>query len=210
MEAPATAILQAIGLACRRGERQLFRDIGFALGPGRVLYLRGANGSGKTSLLRLLAGLLLPEEGTLLWRGRDVAQQASAYRAELAFLGHLDALKPQLTLRDNLAFWRDLQGGDGDIALLLQQVGLAGCAELPARHLSAGQRRRFGLARLLLRPVKLWLLDEPITALDADARNMVIALIETHLADGGMAVISSHDDLPVPGDVLALGGRRAA
>jgi heme exporter protein A len=197
--------LQARQLACRRGDRLLFHGVDFAVAPGEALFLRGPNGSGKTSLLRLIAGLLVPESGELLWCGRNTNHLGAAYRAELAFLGHLDALKPQLTLRDNLAFWRALLGGTVEIQSVLAEVGLAASVDLPAQYLSAGQRRRFGLARLLLRPSRLWLLDEPTTALDAEGQKMATMLISRHLAAGGAAVISSHDEIALPGATLALG-----
>lgn len=207
-EPVATAALRAHAIACRRGERLLFRDVSFALNPGAALLLRGPNGSGKSSLLRLVAGLLPLEAGRLDWQGHDTHQLGAAYRHELAYLGHLDALKPQLSLRDNLQFWADLAGSETDVAPALARVGLALNAGLPAQILSAGQRRRFGLARLLLRRVPLWLLDEPTTALDAEGQRLVLGLIAEHRAQGGIALISSHDALPLP-DVttLDLGGR---
>jgi heme exporter protein A len=190
--------LIAQDLACRRSERLLFRNLNFTLAPGEVLLLRGPNGSGKSSLLRLLAGLLPPEAGTLIWRGKNVAQDRSAYRGDLAYLGHLDALKPQLLVRENLQFWADLVGGGVAVETALAQVGLGHCAEFPAQQLSAGQRRRFGLARLLLKHVPIWLLDEPSTALDASGQKLVLDLISRHRSAGGIAVISSHDDLALP------------
>lgn len=202
------AALQADGIACRRGERLLFADIRFTLSAGEVLLLRGANGSGKSSLLRLVAGLLPTEAGHLLWAGRDVADQKVAYRNALAFLGHQDALKPQLTLRDNLAFWADLVGSDADLDRVLARVGLSLQADLPAQYLSAGQRRRFGLARLLLRPAPIWLLDEPTTALDADGVRLALDLIRQHLAAGGLALVASHEMLDFPGAAILDFARR--
>ncbi len=175
----------------------LFSALNFTLAPGQALMLRGPNGSGKSSLLRLLAGLLPAAEGTLLWRGREVSDDRAAYRADLAYLGHLDALKGQLLVRENLQFWADLIGATVPVENALAKVGLSPCADFPAQHLSAGQRRRFGLARLLLKPVPIWLLDEPSTALDANGQKLVLDLISRHQAAGGVAVISSHDDLAV-------------
>jgi heme exporter protein A len=203
------ALLQGQGLACRRGERRLFRALDFSLSPGEALLLRGPNGSGKSSLLRLVAGLLPAEAGSLLWRGRAVGELGGAYRAELGFLGHLDALKAQLSVRDNLRFWADLAESIADLDGILDQVGLGLCADLPAQFLSAGQRRRFSLARLLLRPAALWLLDEPTTALDGEGQRLVLGLIGAHLAAGGAALISSHDSLAIAGaGSLDLGQRR--
>lgn len=202
-------LLRGQGIACRRGERRLFRALDFSLAPGEALLLRGPNGSGKSSLLRLVAGLLPAEAGSLFWRGREVAELGAAYRAELGFLGHLDALKAQLTVRDNLRFWADLAESAADIDVLLGRVGLGLCADLPAQYLSAGQRRRFGLARLLSRPAALWLLDEPTTALDAEGQQLVLGLITAHLRAGGIALISSHDSLAIAGaGSLDLGQRR--
>jgi len=187
--------LTASGIACRRAERLLFRELNFTLGPGQVLMLRGPNGSGKSSLLRLLAGLLPMAEGALSWRGHPIAKDRAAYRVDLAYLGHLDALKPQLLVRENLAFWADLIGATVPVDKALAKVGLTPCADFPAQHLSAGQRRRFGLARLLLKPVPIWLLDEPTTALDSHGQKLVLDLIGRHQATGGIAIISSHDQL---------------
>lgn len=195
--APDKHSLIATDIACRRAERLLFRELNFTLGPGQVLMLRGPNGSGKSSLLRLLAGLLPMAEGTLAWRGHKVGEDRAAYRADLAYLGHLDALKPQLLVRENLQFWAELIGATVPVENALAKVGLAPCADFPAQHLSAGQRRRFGLARLLLKPVPIWLLDEPSTALDTNGQKLVLDLIARHRAAGGIAVISSHDDLAV-------------
>ena len=202
------AALQAEGIACRRGERLLFADIRFALSAGELLLLRGPNGSGKSSLLRLIAGLLPAESGRLLWNGRDVTEQKSDYRNALAFLGHQDSLKPQLTLRDNLAFWADLAGSDADLDAILARVGLSLQADLPAQYLSAGQRRRFGLGRLLLRPAPIWLLDEPTTALDADGVRLALDLIRQHLAAGGLALVASHEMLDFPGAAILDFARR--
>jgi heme exporter protein A len=200
-------VLIAQDLACRRGERLLFRNLNFTLGSGQALLLRGPNGSGKSSLLRLLAGLLPPEDGTLSWRGRNVRADRAQYRGDLAYLGHLDALKPQLLVRENLDFWAQLIGATVPVENALAKVGLGPCAEFPAQHLSAGQRRRFGLARLLLKPVPIWLLDEPSTALDTAGQKLALDLIARHRAAGGLAVISSHDDLAIPqATTLQLGG----
>lgn len=190
--------LIAQDIACRRAERLLFRNLNFTLGPGQALLLRGPNGSGKSSLLRLLAGLLPPEAGSLSWRGKKVAEDRATYRSDLAYLGHLDALKPQLLVRENLQFWADLIGASVAVESALAKVGLGLCADFPAQQLSAGQRRRFGLARLLLKPVPIWLLDEPSTALDISGQKLVQDLIGRHRAAGGLAVISSHDDLALP------------
>lgn len=194
---PGAVALAAKAIACQRSERWLFRDLSFSLAAGEALLLRGPNGSGKSSLLRLLAGLLPLSAGSLRWRGREPGTAAPEYRTELAYLGHLDALKPQLLLRENLQFWADLLGSTADLDEIVERVGLTPCADLPGQHLSAGQRRRFGLARLLLKPVPLWLLDEPTTALDAAGQELSLELIDRHLAGGGIAVVSSHEPIVI-------------
>ncbi len=187
--------LTASGIACRRSERLLFRELNFTLAPSQALILRGPNGSGKSSLLRLLAGLLPATEGTLLWRGRAVSADRAAYHSDLTYLGHLDALKPQLLVRENLQFWADLVTATVSVESILAKVGLDIYADFPAQHLSAGQRRRFGLARLLLKPAPIWLLDEPLTALDMHGQKLALDLIGQHQATGGIAVIATHDQL---------------
>lgn len=178
-------------LACVRGERMVFRALSFGLESGGALVLRGPNGAGKSSLLRLCAGFLDPAEGRLLWDGTAV--DADAHRARLAYVGHLDAVKPALTLRENLAFWAALGGGDADAAL--ERFGLTALADVPGRYLSAGQKRRANLARLLVTPATLWLLDEPTTALDAGAVALFAGLVAEHRARGGMVMAATHTDL---------------
>lgn len=187
--------LVAMNIACSRSERMVFQELNFTINPGQVLLLRGANGSGKSSLLRLLAGLLPIRDGKLTWRGRSVSKDQAGYRADLVYLGHLDCLKPQLLVRENLQFWADLVGASVSVDVALSKVGLGDCADFPAQYLSAGQRRRFSLARLLLKPVPIWLLDEPSTALDSRGQKLVLDLISRHQATGGIAVISSHESL---------------
>src|SRR5690348_16180992 len=155
-------------LACWRGERLVFRGLSFALGPGGALVLVGPNGSGKSSLLRMMAGLLPPLSGTLAWDDRPVATDREAHRARLGYLGHLDAIKPGLTVREHLAWHAALGEVPHESAHLdaaLSALGIAALADSPGRQLSAGQRRRVALARLALRPAALWLLDEPTVGL---------------------------------------------
>ncbi|CUU43745.1 Cytochrome c biogenesis ATP-binding export protein CcmA [Blastochloris viridis] len=192
-------------LICERGGREVFRDLSFSLAAGRALALVGPNGAGKSSLLRLTAGLVRPVSGTLELKGFDpeltVAEQAH-------YLGHLDALKPALTVAENLDFWiRALGGGPGvALGVALDQVGLARLAELPAQYLSAGQRRRLALARLLVVHRPLWLLDEPTTALDVAAQARLFELIAGHLAAGGLVMAATHQPLAVTTDELKLAG----
>jgi heme exporter protein A len=189
-------MLEAVGLAAVRGERVVFVDLSFALAPGEALLLTGANGAGKSTLLRLLAGLAPPAEGAVLWHGSDALADGPAHAARLRYLGHLDALKPGLTLEENLSLWARLWGGQ--VAPALEAVGLEGLGHLPARMLSAGQKRRAALARLALAPVPLWLLDEPSVGLDAASIGLFGTLLAAHRAAGGAVVAATHVDLPLP------------
>jgi heme exporter protein A len=189
--------LEVEGLTCRRGERLLFKDMNFTVNTGDVLEISGHNGSGKTTLLRLLCGLLVPEQGTLRWRGQLISKVRPLYHRELAYIGHTDAIKGDLTARENLMVAGALHGGGIDPERALEQVGLVKIQELPGRFLSAGQRRRLALARLLVNRARLWLLDEPFTALDRMAIRTIATLLEEHAAAGGMAVFTSHHAINV-------------
>lgn len=190
------------GLACIRGERQLFRDLTFRLAPGEALLLLGPNGSGKSSLLRLLAGFLPPAAGRVLWQGAAVTEDAEAHRTRLQYLGHQDAVKSQLSAEDNLGFWARLYGlpaaeTDQAVTAALGAAGLQRQRRLPGRYLSAGQKRRLALARLLLKPAVLWLLDEPTNALDTSAVAWLGELLAAHREKGGMIILASHVDVPL-------------
>jgi heme exporter protein A len=197
-------------LACRRGGRVVFVGVSFVLSPGGALVLTGANGSGKSSLLRLAAGLLVPAAGRLLWGTTPILDDAPAHHARLHYVGHQDALKPALTPREMLTFWAALRGiprrraaraADGALAMFALDM----VADWPCRWLSAGQRRRVALARLLAAPAPLWLLDEPTSALDAERRARLEESIAAHRAAGGMAMLATHDPVALPGaTVLAL------
>jgi heme exporter protein A len=200
----APAVFAGRGLVCRRGERLIFRGLDFALEPGGVLLLRGPNGSGKSSLLRLMAGLLRPAEGSLTWDAQPVGAEPELHRRRLAFLGHLDAVKGALSVVENLSFWC----GAGSVAPALAALGLAPLADLPARLLSAGQRRRLALARVLGRGVPLWLLDEPTNGLDAESEGLFAEALAGHRARGGMAAIALHGGkAPPEARALALPSR---
>ncbi|MBI3454051.1 MAG: heme ABC exporter ATP-binding protein CcmA, partial [Rhodospirillales bacterium] len=160
------------GLVCVRGERQVFAGVSFRIGPGGALMLVGPNGSGKSSLLRLMAGLALPVDGRLEWGSDAIVDNPEAHRGRMHYVGHLDAIKPALTVAENLVFHARLRGqrpAPADLAHALETFALAPLADLPTRFLSQGQRRRAALARLLASPAELWLLDEPTLALDADS-----------------------------------------
>jgi heme exporter protein A len=186
------------GLACWRGERLVFRGLSFALGPGGALLLGGPNGSGKSSLLRMMAGLLPPLTGTLLWDGVPVAEDRTAHNARLHFIGHQDAVKPVLTTRETIDFWGGLHGGNTGMHAL-ERFGLAALADTPCRYLSAGQKKRLSLARLLASPAPLWLLDEPTTGLDAASVEALEAAMREHRAAGGIVVAATHIALDLAG-----------
>jgi len=204
-------MLAASNLSCIRGTQKLFDGINLQLDAGQWLYLQGENGAGKTSLLRILAGLSLPSEGEVLWKNAPSAQQCSQYHIDLIYIGHHAVLQEDLTLTENLHALCRMDGlriSDAAIRDALTRMGLAKRQHLPARVLSAGQKRRGLLARALLRPAKLWILDEPFNALDVNAVADVQDLLKAHLANGGLLVLTSHQtpDLgqDAPGFVLNL------
>jgi heme exporter protein A len=196
--------LSASDLSCRRGGREVFSGLNFAVGTGGALLISGPNGAGKSSLLRLVAGLLRAAAGRLSLAGGDpeltVGEQAH-------YLGHQDALKPSLSVAENLAFWvRFLGGGAGGLDAALAAVGLDGIAALPAAYLSAGQRRRLSLARLVAVQRPIWLLDEPTSTLDTAGQRMLADLMRSHLAGGGLMLAAVHDPIAIDGaQALALG-----
>jgi heme exporter protein A len=191
--------LTAEGLSAVRGGRAVFGGLSLAVHDGEALAVTGPNGSGKSTLLRLLAGLLKPAAGNIVL---DPATEDSA----IHYLGHLDGLKTALTVRQNLAFWQTLWRG-GPIEPALARLGIAPLADLHAGVLSAGQKRRVALARLIVARRPVWLLDEPATALDAAAEETLSGIVAEHLAGGGMAIIATHRPLPYATKSLALGAR---
>jgi heme exporter protein A len=194
-------MLEAHDLAARRGTARLFDGLSLAVAAGSALVVTGANGRGKTTLLRMLAGLTMPEAGEIRLDGAPVAAFSPALRAAVAFMGHAAAIKDELTARENLASLCALGGADVDDAALdaaLDRVDLGSRKRLPARVLSQGQRRRVGLARLALLERRVWILDEPVTALDAAGAALLGDLVAAHLAGGGLAVASTHAPLPLP------------
>lgn len=206
-------MLEAEALACERGELRLFADVGFALDRGGLVRVRGRNGAGKTSLLRILAGLTRPAAGAVRWRGSAIRELGDDYGREMLFIGHAPAVKDELTVAENLEFAARLQGLACDAAAAraaLERLGVARHAGLPARFLSQGQRRRTALARLALAAgVPLWILDEPFSALDSDAAARVCELAAGHLARGGMLVLTSHQEIAIASQTpcaIDLGG----
>jgi len=193
-------MLEARQLECTRGDRKLFRGLSFRLGRGQLLRVAGANGSGKTSLLRIMCGLLSPSAGELLWQGQPIRADREEYCRNLIFIGHLNALKDDLTACENLRIAAALggAGADREHALVgLERFGVGHCAELPAKVLSQGQRRRVALARLALSPAPLWILDEPFSALDVRAVSELEGLLAAHIASGGMVVLTTHQEVQV-------------
>jgi len=203
-------MLEVVDLACGRGDRRLFSGLSFALEPGALLHVRGRNGSGKTTLLRALCGLFTPDAGTIRWRGED-SRSSEGYRAERLYCGHLNGIKGDLTGIENLRVAATLDGNpvtEEGLWSALARMGLAGCEDLPAMALSQGQKRRVALARLLVSRASLWILDEPFTALDAEAVDLLQRLIAQRVAADGLVVLSSHREVPLPagrGRYLHLG-----
>ncbi len=188
-------MLEGEGLAAIRGERLIFRDLSFTLAAGGALLLTGPNGSGKSTLLRLVAGLLRPAAGRLAWAAEDTLADLPTHAARLAYVGHLDAVKPALTVEENLALGRSATPAAR--AAALASLGLGPLAALPARLLSAGQKRRLALARLALSRAPLWLLDEPTLGLDAASVGRLGALLAAHRGRGGMVIAATHLALPL-------------
>lgn len=194
--------LAAAGLGCVRGTREVFHDVDFELSAGEALALTGPNGAGKSSLLRLIAGLLHTSAGRIELAGgaADLTIPEQAH-----YQGHLDAFKPSLTVAENLVFWIHYLGGSAQPGAALESLGIGGLADLPAAYLSAGQRRRLSLARLIAVPRPIWLLDEPTSALDAAAQARLTELMRAHLAGGGMIVAATHGPLGIEAKELRLG-----
>lgn len=193
-------MLEASKLECVRGERRLFAGVDFRIEAGELLSLGGANGSGKTSLLRMICGLTPPAAGDIRWHGRAIGELGGEYRAALCYLGHHNAIKEELTPLENLLTSAKLAGEplDEELALdALETVGLGGREDLPCRFLSQGQKRRVALARLVNERRALWVLDEPYVALDAAAVDLVAGLVGAHLQRGGLAVLTTHQPVAV-------------
>jgi heme exporter protein A len=189
-------LLRAEGLACARGGRLVFEGVSFALAPGEALLLRGPNGAGKSSLLRLLAGFLAPSEGTLWWDDKPALADPAEHRLRLHLIGHSNGIKAALTVSENLRFAVKVAGAPAaPLERALAGFELSALADVPAAYLSAGQRRRLALVRLLASARPLWLLDEPDAGLDATNRAHLACVVAAHRAAGGIAVIATHRDL---------------
>ncbi len=191
-------MLQGISLACVRGDRELFKDINFSLEAGGLMQVRGPNGSGKTSLLRMLCGLSNPAAGEILWSGTSIRDLNGDYFAAMTYIGHLSGTKDDLTVIENLQISSALAGfeiNDAQASEALEYMGLGGREVLPVKVLSQGQRRRVALARLLVCKTSLWILDEPLVALDVLAVKLIQELLEQHLKQGGMVVMTTHQEI---------------
>ncbi len=190
-------MLAVSNLGCVRGNRRLFSSLNFTVSPGSFLQITGPNGSGKTSLLRIISGLMKPEEGAVLWNGESIHSLAEEFSSDFTYLGHRNGVKDELSSVENLRISNGLKGKALTVERAfetLAMMGLKGREELPIRFLSQGQQRRSALARLLIEDTKLWVLDEVLTSLDRAAVQLMHKLIESHLVEGGMAIVATHEE----------------
>jgi len=198
-------MLEVRELECVRGDHRLFRGLCFTLQAGELLHLRGTNGAGKTSLLRTLCGLMAPADGDVLWHGKSIQSFRDEYNRALTYLGHLNGIKGDLSAIENLQISSSLSGitlSEDGILDALSKMGLAGREDLPTKVLSQGQKRRVALARLLLSDTKLWILDEPFTALDVHAVDYLKRLIGKHLKAEGMVILTTHQHVEIEAGVM--------
>jgi len=193
-------MLESVDLTCVRGDRTLFSALNFTLQPGELLHLKGHNGSGKTSLLRILSGLMMQAEGEVRWKGENIRKLRDEFQKNLLYIGHLPGIKADLTALENLRV-NNAMGGNSISEHVawnaLGEIGLKGREDLPARVLSQGQQRRVALARMLVSNAKLWILDEPFTALDVKAVAMLQNVLEAHVKQDGMIILTTHQDFSV-------------
>ena len=191
-------MLKVSALQCIRGDRSLFKDIGFSLVPGELLHLHGHNGSGKTTLLRTLSGLVMPADGQITWDGEPIKELGEEYTQHVMYIGHKNAIKGDLTGLENLMISSTLDGHsieEKQAWQALDDIGLRGFEDLPTKVLSQGQKRRVALSRLLVTKTRLWILDEPFVALDKAAVALLQDVIRKHIADGGMVILTTHQDV---------------
>ncbi len=193
-------MLECIGLQCVRGDRTLFSGLSFSVHEGELLHVKGANGSGKTSLLRMLTGLMSPAEGEICWEGKSIRKLREEYQKNMLYIGHLPGIKGDLTALENLRINQALGGqevSEEEAWRALGKIGLKGREDLPARVLSQGQGRRVALARMLVSKAKIWILDEPFVALDVKAVALLEQVLAEHLRRNGMIVLTTHQDFTV-------------
>ena len=192
--------LSVSNLQCTRGDRQLFSGLSFQLKPKQLLFLQGKNGSGKTTLIRTLCGLFVADEGEIQWKDLPIEEHLESYRADMFYLGHLNAIKGDLTALENLRINQTMSGQsctEDELLDALEKLGLFGYEDFPTRQLSQGQKRRVALARLLLNKSPLWILDEPFVALDIAAVELLQNIISKHVEEGGMAILTTHQEVPL-------------
>ncbi|WP_335338198.1 cytochrome c biogenesis heme-transporting ATPase CcmA [Lacimicrobium alkaliphilum] len=203
---PDLSCLSVNNLCCIKRDRVLFERLNFRLQEQQALHVQGPNGAGKTSLLRILVGLAQADSGEVLWQQQKISESTRDFSSQLVYCGHKYAVNHSLSAAENLSFWCRMQnlGTHKDIFAVLDELGLVGLEHLPAGQLSAGQQRRIGLARLWLKPAKLWVLDEPFTALDTSAIELLSRKMEQHLAYHGMIVLTSHQSLELNHPVRSL------
>lgn len=206
MSSDNTVLLEGVDLAALRGDRLIFTHVDFNVSPGKVLTLTGRNGAGKSTLMRMIAGFIRPFAGEVLWRGDSALRQREAFAAEFVYAGHKDGLKTALTAAENLDMTARLTGARTVAPVeALDRFGIADLADLPVGYMSAGQRRRVALGRLVMADAPLWLLDEPLTAIDAATIRVLGDVLQTHLDQGGLIVAATHAPLPgIDGDVLEI------
>jgi len=201
-------MLEVNNLECIRGDRSLFAELSFSLNSGELLHLLGHNGSGKTTLLRTLCGLIKPNQGLVSWKGSNIRRQREEFAEDMLFLGHLNGIKADLTAVENLRILCQLDGqqvSDKELWQVLKEIGLYGHEDLAVGVLSQGQKRRVTMARLLLSESPLWLLDEPFTALDKAAVDLLQTVIAKHVGNGGMVILTTHQDVALTtGEVKQL------
>ncbi len=192
-------MLETVDLECVRGDRPLFSHLSFSLKPGELLHITGVNGSGKTTLLRTLCGLTRPQTGEIRWNGAAIRQLGDEYHAQLAYVGHANGIQGDLTPVENLRVAMNLSGcaNGADIPTTLERLGLAAYRRFPSKILSQGQKRRLALARLMVERKPLWILDEPLSGLDVDSVALMTTILMEHLAQGGLTVITSHQDINI-------------
>ncbi|MCH2055257.1 MAG: cytochrome c biogenesis heme-transporting ATPase CcmA [Thalassotalea sp.] len=199
----SSPLVQAEHLTCVREDRILFDQLSFAINAGDIVQVEGPNGAGKTSLLRLLAGLSQPYEGSISYLGKSIVQYAEQYHQDLLYLGHMPGVKAELSAQENLAFDLAISGGDSSLAEdTLAKVNLLGFEDVTASHLSAGQHRRIALARLWQSNAKVWILDEPFTAIDKQGVAALEQLFVEHAQNGGCVILTTHQDLALPENMV--------
>lgn len=200
MSSPAVPTLSVSSLAAVRGEMRLFSGLSFELRPGQVLFIQGGNGCGKTSLLYILAGLRLPESGSVCWGEKEISHLGKHYHSQLCFIGHTNGIKADLTVWENIVGFQELMSTkQHDIQAIIDAVGLAGYEDTLSYQLSSGQKRRLSLSRLIFSQQPLWILDEPFTSLDRDSVRLFESIMIAHSQQGGMVIITSHQPLDLSG-----------